>query len=115
MSNSTVGKGGVYIFIETTFFLILGYAFWFVMAKISTSEVVGISAAVISVTSIFTTLVIIGIPSGMQRFLGKFFAEQNVQDAKVFVKVSVFLIFVGIIIFSIMILTYQEWAEKTFG
>src|SRR5438132_5854924 len=115
MSVSTVGRGGAYLFIETISSFILGYAFWFVMAKISTSEVVGISASVISLTGIFSSLVALGIPSSIPRFLGKFFAEQNYKDAKVFVKNSVLLISFGIIIFSIIILTYQEWAEKTFG
>lgn len=114
MSNPTVGRGGVYIFIENTSSLILGYVFWFVIAIISTSEVVGISAAVISMTGIFISLVTIGIPSGVQRFLGKYFAEQNLQEAKVFVKVSVFLICFGISICSIIILTFHEWVEKTF-
>jgi len=114
LSNSTIGRGGAYIFIENTSTLILGYVLWFVVAIISTSEVVGISAAVISMTGIFISLVSIGIPGGIQRFLGKYFAEQNLQDAKVFVKVSVFLISVGITICSIIILTFHEWIEKTF-
>lgn len=115
MSSLAVGKGGAYIFIETTFSLVLGYVFWFVMARVSTSEVVGISSAVISMTGIFISLVTIGIPNGIPRFLGKCFAEQNTQDAKIFIKISILLISIGIIVFSVLILAYREWAEQTFG
>jgi len=114
LSDLTIGRGGAYIFIENISSLILGYALWFVMIIISTSEVIGISAAVISMTGIFITLVSMGIPDGIQRFLGKHFAEQNLPDVKVFVKVSVFIISVGLTICSIIILTFHEWIEKTF-
>ena len=110
-----VGRGGAYIYVETFTSLILGYAFWFIMAKISTSEVIGTSAAVISLSTIFTTVVTLGIPNGVQRFLGKSFSEQKINDARIFVWISVILISIGIIISSLFFLIGQKWADNTFG
>jgi O-antigen/teichoic acid export membrane protein len=73
----------------------MGYVFWFVLTRITTSEIVGSSAAVISFATIFTTIASIGVPSGVQRFLGKSFSEQKLQDAKVFVKASLLLTTIG--------------------
>jgi O-antigen/teichoic acid export membrane protein len=103
-NGQRVGRGAVYIFIETTISFILGYVFWLFLSKITTSEIIGTSSAVVSLAAIFTTVVNIGIPTGVQRFLGKSFSEQQLEDAKVFLKGSIFLISIGTLALSIVIL-----------
>ncbi len=115
MSKQDVGKGAAYVYIETVISMISGYVFWFVMAKITTSEIIGISSTIVSLATIFITIVTIGIPNGVQRFLGKSFFEQKIEDAKVFVKASLFLITVGIVVCSSVILFAQNWFFTTFG
>lgn len=114
-SSATLGKGGAYVYIETAASLVLGYLFWFVMAKISPPEVIGVSATVISMTTIFTSVVTIGIPNGVQRFLGKSFSEQKLEQAKIYVKAAFIMVFAGIVVLSIGILVEQVWIDKTFG
>jgi O-antigen/teichoic acid export membrane protein len=115
MSKREVGKSGAYVYLETIASMITGYGFWFIMTRVSTSDVIGISSTVISISVIFTSIVTMGIPNGVQRFLGKSFSEQKIDEAKVFVKASTILISIGIIAFSVIILASQYWMKNIFG
>ncbi len=85
------------------------------MARITSSEVIGVSATAISLSTIFTTVVTIGIPNGVQRFLGKSFSEQRINESRVFVWISVVLISSGIIVSSLIFFIGQKWVDNTFG
>jgi len=114
-SKIEVGKGASYLFIETAAAIFSGYVFWFLMPKFTTTEVIGLAAAVISAATIFLAIVEISIPTGVQRFLGKNFAVQKLENVKFLVKVSSLLITIGIVASSIVILLGQDWIETTFG
>lgn len=91
-----------------------GYIFWLILTKITSTEVIGLSSAVLSMSGIFTTVVIIGVPSGVQRFLGKYFAEQKFEDAKVFIKASVILVTLSILLSSTLIFFGKDWISNAF-
>jgi len=80
-----------------------GYVFWFILSKLTTSEVIGTAAAVVSLAGIFTTISGMALINGLQRFLGKSFAKHENADAKVFLKSSILLVTVGIGASSIFI------------
>ncbi len=92
-----------------------GYIFWFIMSKISTPETIGISSTIISLTVIFSTIASIGIPMGVQRFLGKSFLENNLDVTKKFVKASFILTSLGIIAVSMIFILLQSWLYQTFS
>jgi len=85
------------------------------MPKFTTTEVIGVTASVIAVANIFTIISTISIPVGIQRFLGKFFAEQNIENAKVFVKTALILISIGILASSVIIFIGYDWISNFFG
>lgn len=91
-----------------------GYVFWLVMARITTPEIIGTSSAVISLATIFTTIVAMGIPSGLPKLLGKYFVEKSLEEAKVFVKSSFILVTIAIIICSGAILIAQNFIYDIF-
>jgi O-antigen/teichoic acid export membrane protein len=113
-SKQVVGRGAAYIYLETIAMMISGYGFWIIMSKISTTNIIGISSAVVSLSAIFTVVAGIGVSNGIQRFLGKAFSEEKMDDAKVFVKNSVFLVCVGIIGCSTAILMAKIWIYDVF-
>src|SRR5438445_7273192 len=94
--------------------MLSGYVFWFVLSKITTTEIIGVTSTLVSFASIFITVSMIGIPTGVQRFLGKSFSEGKLEDAKVYVKSSLFLTTVGIVVSSILILVIRNWIYDTF-
>jgi O-antigen/teichoic acid export membrane protein len=105
----TVGRGAAYIYIETIASLISGYIFWVIMSNITTSETIGISSTLVSLASIVAVIANIGIPTGVQRFLGKSFSDKKLEEAKTWVLIALFLITMGIAASSIAILILQNW------
>ena len=113
-NKRTFGRGAAYIYIETIAALISGYIFWIIMSKITTSETIGISSTLISLAGIVTVVASIGIPTGIQRFIGKSFSDKKLDEAKTFVSVALFLVGMGIAACSIVILITQNWIYEIF-
>lgn len=85
------------------------------MSKIGSPESIGISSAIISLTTIFSTVASIGIPMGIQRFLGKSFSDNNRETTRAFVKSSFILTLFGMISVSIIFILLQTWLYQTFN
>lgn len=84
------------------------------MSKITTPQIVGISSTVISLGTIFATVAAIGIPIGVQRFLGKSFSEQKLDDARLVVKISLLLTFIGVASCITLLLMGYNWFYAIF-
>ncbi|MGI0021275.1 MAG: hypothetical protein ACRD9Q_00295 [Nitrososphaeraceae archaeon] len=91
-----------------------GYAFWFVMSRLTTSDIIGTASTLVSLATIFSVVAIIGVPTGVQRFLAKIFSEQKIQDARVFIRASLVLVTIGILSCSIAILIIQDVFHDVF-
>jgi O-antigen/teichoic acid export membrane protein len=113
LSGQAVGKGAAYIYIETLAAIISGYVLWIFLSKITTPDIIGYASTMVSLATIFTAVANIGIPNGIQRFLGKSFAEQELQVAKVFVEASLILVSTGVIACSIIMLIGKDWIFNT--
>ena len=64
---------------------------------------------IISLSIIFTSIALLGVPTGVQRLLGKSFSEKLYEQTKVFVKASLILLSVGIFATSLLLLILGEW------
>jgi O-antigen/teichoic acid export membrane protein len=104
VSKLQIGRGAVYLYIENMSSMLFGYAFWFILSKITTPEIVGISSSLISISVIFISIASIGVPLGAQRFLGKMFLEQRFEDAIVYTKASFLIVSIGLVTSGIVIL-----------
>jgi O-antigen/teichoic acid export membrane protein len=109
LSKLEVGKAAAYLFIENIIAGFSAYGFWLIMSRITTVEVIGTSSAIVSLASIFVVIVGVGIPTGIQRFLGKSFSEQKIEDAKMYVKTSLLIVSIGIIVGTTVILIAKDW------
>lgn len=97
MSKLQIGRGAAFLYIENITTMVYGYAFWYILSKITTPDVIGISSSLISLAAIFVSLASIGIPVGSQRFLGRMFFEGKFEDVKLVIKTSLIIITVGIV------------------
>lgn len=113
--KKVVGRGAAYIYIETIASMISGYIFWIIMSKITTTEIIGISSALISFTGIVTVIASIGIPTGVQRFIGRSFSEKKLDEAKTLMTTSLLLLCIGIVACSIIIVIIQNSIYGIFG
>ena len=111
LSNISVGRGGAYIYIELIVAALSGYILWLLLSKITTPDVIGVSSTVVSLGYIFATLVSLGIPNAIPRFLGKMLSENKLGKAKLFIKDSFFLISIGITVGTLAILTLRDYSN----
>lgn len=105
----TIGRGAAYLYIESIVAGTSGYAFWLIISKIASSEIIGISSTVVSFSAILAVITAFGIPNGIQRFLGRSFSEENISQAKRYVNVSIVLVSSGVLASTIVIFAFKEW------
>jgi O-antigen/teichoic acid export membrane protein len=115
LSSPAVGRGAVYLYLHFLSSIVSGYIFWILITKFATTETIGNFALIISLAEIFANIAILGIPDGVQRFLAKSFSEKRLGDARAIVRISLILLFVGIIISSGVTLIFNGWFQKVFG
>ncbi len=99
--------------VETIVGLFSGYVFWLIIAKFASSGVIGTSSAVISLSTIVMTVATMGIPLGVERFLGKSFSSKH-SEAKHFVEASTILVSIGIVLCSIVMLIFRDSIQSNF-
>lgn len=104
-TKTQVGRGAAYLYIENIAAMASGYIFWLIITKITSPDAIGISATIVSFSTIVVTIVNMGIPISIQRFLGKTFVKQSIDDTRIYVRSSLFLlactIFTSIVIMTI--------------
>jgi O-antigen/teichoic acid export membrane protein len=103
----TIGKAAAYVYIENIATIISAYAFWIIMSQVISPEIIGISSSIVSFSGILSIIACLGIPNGIQRFLGRSFSEENLSEAKRYVNVSIVLVSIGILGCTIVIVAFQ--------
>lgn len=107
-SRQNVGKGAAYLYIDTIMGMVSGYIFWLAISRASGPEVVGVAAAVVSLASIVTTVANLGVPVSIERFLGRTVANRKVEDTKIYVKASIYLLSTSLLICTIAFFLLQK-------
>lgn len=92
-----------------------GYILWLVLSSLTTPTVIGIASTVISLSTIFSQIIDLAVPTGSTRFLGKSFSEGNAEDTQVLVKGSLLIVCASIIVCSVLILVFKQWLTPAFG
>ena len=115
MIKNEVGKGAIFLYIQLISSMVSGYIFLILLARITTTEIIGTFSLLVSFSEIFGNIAIIGLPDSIQKFVGKSFLQNNLGDAKVFVKIAFLLLSVGIIMSSAIILFTKDWISNLFG
>src|SRR5437867_6805213 len=115
MIKNEVGKGAIYVYIQLISSMVSGYIFFIILARITTTEIIGIFSLVLALSEIFGNIALMGLPDGMQRFLGKSFLQKNLSDARIFVKLSLVFLSVGIASSLALFLFLKDWLYSVFG
>ncbi|HEY7078353.1 MAG TPA: oligosaccharide flippase family protein [Nitrososphaeraceae archaeon] len=107
-SKQKVGKGAAYLYIDTIMGMVSGYIFWLVISRATGPGVVGVAAAVVSLATIITTIANLGIPVSIERFLGRTVANRKVEDTKIYVKASLYLLISSLFVCTLATLVFQK-------
>jgi len=109
LKKNVIAKGAANIYFETTVGIFSGYILWFLLTKLTTPEVIGTSSTIVSIAAIFTTVVLIGVNQGVQRFSARSFSEHRLGDTQVIVLSSLVLLSMGILFGVIAIIVFKDW------
>ena len=104
LNKKVLGRGAVYIYIQVIVSIISGYIFWLIIAQLTSSVVIGTLSGIISITEILASFAVLGIPNSIQRFLGKTYSQNQIQNSKVYIASSLLLVSIGIIASTLFIL-----------
>lgn len=115
MDKLRIGKGATFLYIDYVSAMVSGYLVWYILSKITTPEVIGISSSVNSLSLILMAVASLGIPIGAQRFLGRFFEEKRSEDVRVTIISSLVLVAFGILGLSSFILISRIWLFQPYN
>jgi O-antigen/teichoic acid export membrane protein len=115
MIRNEVGKGAIYLYIQIISSMISGYIFLILLARITTTDIIGTFSLLVAISEIFANIAVIGLPESIQKFVGRSFLQHKQADAKVFVIISFVLLSVGIIASCLVILFFKDWISNSFG
>jgi O-antigen/teichoic acid export membrane protein len=110
-----IGKSATYLFIESIIATVAGYLLWFILSKISTQDVLGVSSTVVSLSIIFSQIIGLHVGVGVTRFLGKSFSEGQILYTKVLVKASLLIVGLAILVGSGLIIVFKQWLLPAIG
>nr|MDO8100906.1 oligosaccharide flippase family protein [Candidatus Njordarchaeota archaeon] len=80
MSVGGVARGGLFLIIGSTVLSILGLAYWSLISLFSGVEPVGIASSVFSLSVLASGIATLGVPVGVQRFLGRDFSRKDIEN-----------------------------------
>lgn len=115
MIRNEIGKGALYLYIQLISSMISGYIFFILLARITTTEIIGTFSLLVSISEIFANIAVIGLPDSIQKFVGRSFLQHKQADAKIFVIISFTFLSVGIIASCLVILFFKNWFSNSFG
>jgi O-antigen/teichoic acid export membrane protein len=115
MIRNEVGKGAIYLYIQIISSMISGYIFFILLARITTTDIIGTFSLLVAFSEIFANIAVIGLPESIQKFVGRSFLQHKQADAKVFVIISFILLSVGISASCSVILFFKDWISNSFG
>jgi O-antigen/teichoic acid export membrane protein len=93
----------------------LGYVFWLIISNLTGAETIGRVAAATAFGWIVSTIAMLGIPVGIQRFLGKAVAENDSDSFHRFTEVSFLITVLSISAISICLLILNERISEFFN
>jgi O-antigen/teichoic acid export membrane protein len=103
-SKIKVTTGAIFLYVENILGMISGYFFWLFVARLTTPDVVGIAGSVASLSIILSTVVNLGVPVSIQKFLGRTLIKGDYTQSQQYFLCSIILLAIAEIVFVIFML-----------
>ena len=79
---SHIVRGGVWLYLSSIVNNVSGLLYWLVILAVGGSEVLGYTSATIGLSALVAGIASLGIPLGLQRFIGKSLGENNLAKVR---------------------------------
>jgi len=100
-------RNSIYLMVSTGVMSVFGFVFWMINARLFTAEEVGLATTIISVMSLITTFSLLGLGTGLIRYLSKS-ERKNDKINTCFTLVGV----VSIIVSAVFILGISQFSPR---
>src|SRR5690242_11959030 len=104
----SIARNGLFLYGANMVTMISGYLFWFVITKLigsHSAEMIGLTSSTIALSTLFSTVALLGIPAAIQRFIGKHFFENDFASISALLRTSLILVFSVSVSMSLIILS----------
>lgn len=98
-----IARNAVFLYLYSIVGAGAGYLFWLVISVFTKPDAVGLASTTSSIAAVAIGFANLGVPSGVQRFLGKAFVDDNLHDFKNYLKASLFLVGLSVTVVSIVL------------
>ncbi len=79
-----VVKGGMWLYGTSMINNLSGFVYWMIISRIAGSSVLGTTSAIVGVASLMNGALSLGIPAGIQRYVGKAIGEGDPQEMRAY-------------------------------
>ena len=73
-------RGGAWLYASTLTNNLAGFLYWLIISKIATSATLGTTSAIVSIAFLATSLTSLGLPYGIQKFIGETIGSKDPQN-----------------------------------
>lgn len=114
MSIGGVARSGLFLFVGSVVTAVLAYAYWFLILILSGRQAVGIASSIYSLSLLVSWFATLGVPIGVQRFLGRDFGHRNIKSLRThfwssFVFTAMFCLLSAVFIWVVALLGVTIW------
>lgn len=114
MAANNPVKGTLFLYIATFIGFGLGYFYWFLVARITTPEIVGAASTAMTIVAIGLAIQDMGVAQGLPRFLGAAVGERNFRTFRTFLKSSLIVLFIASSVTALALLLLSGFLQITF-
>lgn len=97
-------KGGLWLYVGSLLFSFLGLLYWVMASFFISPDVVGTAAAILSFEVLILTVISMGVPRGLQRFIGQSWGSADYQELSVYFFAA--LVFLSIVSVPVVFLLF---------
>jgi len=108
-------RGTIYLYVSSFGGMGLAYLYWFIVARLTNPDVVGVSSAAMSIAAIFLSLADLGIAQGIQRFLGSSAEENDYTVFKSYLHSSIIIIVISTASSAFLLLILGNLIQSFYG
>lgn len=87
-----IARNAIYLYIQSSLGAAAGYAFWLIISRLTGPETVGLASTTIAIATVALSFATLGVPAGLQRFLGRARGENNLYEFKKYLNASLFVV-----------------------
>jgi O-antigen/teichoic acid export membrane protein len=113
--KNSIGKGVVYLYIESITTLFSGYVYWLILSKMIDPSSIGLASSVIAFATIAYSFASIGVSGGIQRYIANGIAENRFDKVQGTINSSLLITGIGVCGIVVITMIFRDSTSNYFG